>query len=1314
MGMEAAVVSGLFKIVGDKLAPLVIREYSSLMGVTKDLQELQDLVEEIKSGLQVAGDNAIGNKPPSNWLKKLKDFAYDLEDLVHEFHLQSEKHDTDNDRDKYAVLKYMRTKPKLVMFQLKMVNKIKTIKKRFAAIVEQRGDVNTILNAMPIDHNVHTNKIIREPSLLGNVDDSKIHVRDEQKHKIICKLIDDQQKISIVSIIGLGGTGKTTMATHICHDNKIKEHFEGSIFWVHVSQEFDNNKLVGKLYEAIFKETSYLRTDQHMVEAISNKLNGNKFLLVLDDAWHKNQYDWERFMLYLKRGSPGSRILLTTRDQEVAEAVESICTYKLAFLSDEDSWNLFQQSLRLAAKGLPSEFIEVGREIIKKCGGVPLAIKTLAGVLRNKKTIDAWCALRDSNMWNVDDIEDRVFASLRLSYFHLPDHLKQCFVYCSIFPKGYEIYKHQLIGEWIANGFINPMNEIEQVEDVANDCFDSLLKVHFLQDLEVDEYNEMEICKMHDLVHDLTRQILQGEMVSHSQNATIGNSQKCRYLSLASCNENIEVKLFSKVHAVYISGDNFAPNKPIKKRCRALPEEISRCWNLQALHVTHCKALTTLPESIGKLRKLRTLELSHVWDLESLPQSIGDCHNLQSFLLRYSNIREIPNSICKIKKLRVLNIMYCLCLRQQWSEFFGTFCNLQSINLARIDGTHNLFSSFACHKLRTLTLCETEITRLPQCLTVVSTLEYIDLQNCRGLLELSEGIGNLERLEVLNLKGCSKLGGLPVGIGQLTHLQRLHLFVIGGSCEHARITELRNLNLLTDNDLEIKNIKYVEDPDDAEKTSLKERSCILNLTLDWSSNGAEGCSDSMEDEPLLDMEKELRVLNGLEPPSQIKKLNIYNYKGKHFSRWMMKQRESSCSDSLLEQIDPPHFTQLTELVLEQFPNLENLQGLARLPSLKTFVLKGMPNLVELWTISPALVSGEEGKLYRIDHEQVEHCFPFLSTLIISDCPKLKVCPCFPPYLDSLTLERSNEQLLSQVSFSRPLHPLDKESSSICFSVDPPHLKKLKLGGMSGSSSGWEVLQNLTGLESLSIYSSDVRQLGESIRSLTSLQYLCISGCPVLAMLPEWLGCLRSLQTLVLEEIPLLASLPKSIMLLTSLEKLIIFECDNLKELPEVVHHPTSLKKLIISSCRNLSQLPEGIQHLTNLEYLNIQYCLALHKLPEGLGMLGSLEHLTIEFLPGLTTLPESMQGLTSLQHINLLRCPMLTVLPESLGQLSALQSLFIQNCPGLQSLPSSIQHLTSLQHLLISYNPTLSRHYKNKVGKDWHIISHIPDVEIKD
>lgn len=104
----------------------------------------------------------------------------------------------------------------------------------------------------------------------------------------------------------------------------------------------------------------------------------------------------------------------------------------------------------------------------------------------------------------------------------------------------------------------------------------------------------------------------------------------------------------------------------------------------------------------------------------------------------------------------------------------------------------------------------------------------------------------------------------------------------------------------------------------------------------------------------------------------------------------------------------------------------------------------------------------------------------------------------------------------------------------------------------------------------------------------------------------------------------------------------------------------------------------------------------------------------INILPVLTTLPESLQGLTSLRHINLMSCPMLTVLPESLGQLSALRSLYMQSCTGLRSLPSSIQHLTSLQHLVISYNPTLSRHYKNRVGKDWHIISHIPVVEIRD
>uniref|UniRef100_A0A0E0MJ35 AAA+ ATPase domain-containing protein n=1 Tax=Oryza punctata TaxID=4537 RepID=A0A0E0MJ35_ORYPU len=1321
--MEAAVVPGILKIVGDKLARLAMKEFSSIMGVTKDLEEIEDLVKEIKKRLQAAGDNAIGNRPSSNWLRNLKNFVYDLEDLVHEFHLEAEKHDEDKDQDRHVVLKHLSTKPKQALFQCKMAYKIKKIKKRFAAIVKKTGDVNTILDNIPVDHNIpNTNKIVK-PSSFGSVDGSKIPVRDGEKNMIISRLVEaNDQKVFTISIVGLGGTGKTTMAKHIYHDNKIKEHFKDAIFWVDVSQEFDDRKLIVKLFEAISKMTTNL-SFQGMVEAISDKLSRKKFLLVLDDAWHKDRYDWEQFMSHLKRRAPaGSRILLTTRDQEVAEAVESICICKLAFLSDEDSWNFFQQTIGLAAEDLSSELIEVGRDIVNKCGGVPLAIKILAGILRHKKTTN---------------------------------HLKQCFAYCSIFPKGYSIYKHQLIAEWIAHGFINPSNGFELVEDIGSGYFDSLLKVHFLQvvdDAYTDYYGGLGY-KMHDLVHDLTRQVLQGELVSVSKNEVIGSSQKCRYLSLTSCTGKVDRKLFNKARAVYVSDDKFALNKPIEKgcctrsvilenmgstllsvwipkfeylgylrisdvSCRALPEDISRCWNLQALHVISCKVLERLPESIGKLKKLKTLELFGS-DLESLPQSIGDCHNLQSLLLcSCHKLMEIPNSICKIKNLRVLHIINCFSLKELGSEFFRTLVNLECINLAGYFRLQNMLS-LACNSLRTLILSGTKVTRLSQCITSVNTLEYIDLLNCRELEELPAGMGKLKRLEVLILGGCYKLGGLPVGFGQLTRLQNLRRFVVGNSGKDARISELGNLNMLS-NYLEITNIENVQDPDDAEKACLKEKSGIHNLTLDWFSKGKYGYSlfdtnTRKQGESVSHMEKELRVLNGLEPPSEIKELQIQNYQGRHFSSWMMKQRDSSCLNSLLEQIDPPHFTQLRELVLEKFPNLEFLRGLARLPSLNTLKLIEMPNLVELWTCSGALDSKEDQEKPGCSkHEQVEHCFPCLATLVIRDCAKLKVYPYFPPSLESLALTRSNEQLLSQTTFSHPLLSDDDESSPIWFNVEPSHLKKLKLGGIAATSSGWEFLQNLTSLESLEIEDcGDLTQLPDSIRGLTSMQDLHISYCSDLAMLPEWLGELCSLQTLGLSENPVLTNLPQSIVFLTSLQTLAITQCDALRELPSKgIQHLTSLEELYIHSCRNVSQLLEGIHHLTNLQSLIIENCTALHKLPEGLGMLGSLQVLKIDGMPGLTSLPDALQGLTSLQDLNLVDCPALTMLPESLGQLSTLRYLSIQDCSGLRSLPSSIQSLTSLQGLQITSNPTLSRRYMNRVGTDWHIISHIPRVNI--
>ncbi|KAG2556415.1 hypothetical protein PVAP13_8NG081201 [Panicum virgatum] len=817
-GVEAALASGVLKTAGGKLVSLIASEFTSITGVKKDLCELQGKHQEISRSLAVVRDRALGSGTQLPWVNELRNVAYDIEDLLYGVHLEAEKDKIQSDGDKQPIADYFCAKPKSLLFRCKVASKIKAIKVKYEKIVKQASDANIIRNNLQMDHPARSSntRTAGEPSMLSNVEDSKIPRRDQEKDEIVSKILEPNEGEdgrTVVSIVGLGGSGKTTLAKQICHDKKIKENFKDMIFWVYVSQEFDGNKLIGKLFEAIIEEKSDLHVQQKMLREISNKLSGKKFLLVLDDAWHQNKHDWEQLMVHLKSGAVGSKILLTTRDRKVAEIVKSRHIFKLGMLSEAESWSLFLKSSGWVEKDLGSEYIKVGKVILNRCSGVPLAIKTLGGILYENKEISIWKAIGQSDLWTDESIEDRVFASLKLSFIHLPDELKQCFTLCSIFPKGTKIYKDRLISQWVAHGFINSMNG-KQPEDIGSGYFDSLVKVGFLQDPTEDWMTKQLVCKMHDLIHDLSRHILQDEVVTCPPSNMIANhTQRCRYLSLTSCPEKVHRNSFHKAHALFISGGNPKFDKPVKKSssvrsvvldyteytpfpqftlkfeyigyleihklgCTKFLEAISSCWNLQSLHLIRCNGLVALPESIGKLKKLRILELNFAYDLDSLPQSIGDCRDLQSLILYHcEKFRGIPGTICKIKNLRGLHISPCLFLKQFPSEFAGVFSNLQTINLANSRVFQGLPSTLSCPLLCTLDLSKTKVTMLPPWITTIDTLECINLEQCSELVELPKGIGNLKRLAVLNIKGCTKLRCMPSGIGQLTRLTQLGLFV---------------------------------------------------------------------------------------------------------------------------------------------------------------------------------------------------------------------------------------------------------------------------------------------------------------------------------------------------------------------------------------------------------------------------------------------------------------------------------------------------------------------------------------------------------
>jgi hypothetical protein len=207
-------------------------------------------------------------------------------------------------------------------------------------------------------------------------------------------------------------------------------------------------------------------------------------------------------------------------------------------------------------KTIPPELEVVGKEIVRKCGGVPLAIIGLACVLSHKEHIEEWQAISDNSSLDVGGSQDGISARLRLSYVHMPSHLKPCFTICSLFPKGYWIDKEKLIDLWIAHDMVAKEAGVDYLEYTAEKYFGYLVQMSFLQDVE-EGYDGRVYCRMHDVVHDLARSILDDNISLAVPNEVGTSSTKCyRYFSLTEQTINAPAKhFFRRARAIYLGAD---------------------------------------------------------------------------------------------------------------------------------------------------------------------------------------------------------------------------------------------------------------------------------------------------------------------------------------------------------------------------------------------------------------------------------------------------------------------------------------------------------------------------------------------------------------------------------------------------------------------------------------------------------------------------------------------------------------------------------------------------------------------------------------
>ncbi|MED6167970.1 hypothetical protein PIB30_007639 [Stylosanthes scabra] len=491
------------------------------------------------------------------------------------------------------------------------------------------------------------------------VESSDIIGRDNDREAIIELLLDDtcDAKMSVIPIVGMGGVGKTTLAQLVYNDARVEENFDTRA-WVCVSEQFDIVKITKTLIKAAGGSSCEEDDLNSLQNELKRKLMGKKFLIILDDLWidNSNSRQWKTLQKPFQYGKKGSKVLVTTRNHSAADVVRTIKAYHLNLLSEKDSWSLFAKRVSLSPESKEYSTLEsVGRELVKKCKGLPLAIESLGALLRIDYDEREWDSILNSELWQVfEDQNDEIIPALSMSYHYLPSNLKRCFVYCSLFPKDCLFDKDELVLLWMAEELLQPKGK-KDLEEIGCEYFNQLIARSFFQSSST--YNSCYV--IHDLMHDLATTHA-GEFYfraeKHEQDVKISN--KTRHLLhnatgsfpfsqlVASCGGVKDARTFLEI--------NLGRKDPFNME-NASHIFLSQLKLLRVLSFNNFP-LESLPDSIGNLIHLRYLNLSDTW-IETLPEELCSLYNLQTLKLNNcQHLKKLPINMQNLENLRHLDI----------------------------------------------------------------------------------------------------------------------------------------------------------------------------------------------------------------------------------------------------------------------------------------------------------------------------------------------------------------------------------------------------------------------------------------------------------------------------------------------------------------------------------------------------------------------------------------------------------------------------------------------------------------------------------
>ncbi|KAE8693993.1 Leucine-rich repeat transmembrane protein kinase [Hibiscus syriacus] len=837
---EAAV-----SFVAERLAD-ILQEIDFHTDVRKQVERLQEELVRMRCFLKDADAKQGDDERVRNWVSDIRNVAYDAEDLIDRFVLKMDSLKRNKFFKRYASFF------KEWNHRSKIADELLYIQERIVNISISRETYGIRNIGEGISTARERLRKLRRSSPRGEEKD--IVGLDDDIAKLVTQLVRTDDQWHAVSIVGMGGIGKTTLAKKVYNHGNIQARFP-SRAWVYVSQDFSTKDLL----EAIIKQVGSARRkleslDEEELEAILYEhLRRQRYLVVLDDVWSIEA--WKSIARAFPDRNNGSRVMLTTRNNGIAlKADPQSVPYDLRFLGEEDGWILFCKKAFIHnndSYGSP-QLEETGKEIVAKCAGLPLAIIIVGGLLSMKRNLGEWKRVLSNMSSHFARDADGVSAILALSYNDLPYYLKSCFLHLGQFPEDRLIPSHKLFRLWIAEGLITQQGE--RMEDVAEDYLTELIERNMVQVAKWSINDRVKQCRLHDLLRDLSiskaKEESFYEIQGHQSLHPSGKSRRhavystfqwpqCKY-----SNPHLRSLLFFRVDQNQ-SQANYYINDPYKmessdldyigksfRLLRILELEGIPCTKVSSIigALTHLKYMglkkTNLQElspAISSLRKLQTLDVAENAHLTIIPNVIWKLIKLRHLYmcghkfggqLRIDTLQHLQvlsemnvekwmqNNPAKLTSLRKLGIRGNFSFKT--NEIFNSILaleQLQSLYLRTEDADFPSLTQLSDHQKLVKLRLEGRISRLPDSHEFPPNLTQLTLQHTHLKQDSVRILENLPRLLIMRLKARSYDGKeMAISVNGFHQLEFLEFHSLesleGFNLEKGAVVRLRILRII--------------------------------------------------------------------------------------------------------------------------------------------------------------------------------------------------------------------------------------------------------------------------------------------------------------------------------------------------------------------------------------------------------------------------------------------------------------------------------------------------------------------------------------